>query len=480
MFFHTMRIVYIILSITFFANHIIAKDLDTNFLKKRIPEMMDSAGVPGLSVGIIKKGKLVWSKGFGVSNKATQKRVTANTVFEAASLSKPMFAYICMKLVEQGILDLDKPLTEYVSKDSIEKLFLFHKIQDNRFYKITARMCLSHSAGLPNGRYGYVSINFDPATDMHYSGEGISYLQFVVEHLTKKDLEVLAKEYIFEPLGMTNSSYVWTEERFKDKTSDSHGSAGQAVVFVRKTLKPMASYSLITNGEDYGKFMEALLSKKGLKKETFEQMWTIQSKAKTNFLASMTWGLGMGLYETNLGQAFWHWGDLGTTKAYMIGIPEEKSGLVLFTNSANGLNMAYNLIEMCVGGEKHQFFNVLNVQNYDDPANILFQRFSQGGVMPLLESYNYYKIKHKYKINQNLLSQVTQRLINLGRFQEALNIAKINVIEHPNNDVAHNILGDAYLRLRNTQAAIGCYKRSYQLNPQGTYAKKQLMALKAF
>jgi len=474
-----MKIIKFFILVVLCGSNLLAKDLDTNYLKKRIPEMMDSAGVPGISIGVVRKGKLIWSKNFGVTNKATHKRTTPNTVFEAASLSKPMFGYICMKLVEQGILDLDKPLTEYISKDSIERLFLYHKIVDNRFYKITARMCLSHSSGLPNGRYGYVSINFDPATDMHYSGEGISYLQFVVEHLAKKDLETLAKEYIFEPFEMKNSSYIWTEERFRDRTSDSHGSAGQAVVFTRKTFKPMASYSLITNGEDYGKFLEAMLSKKGLKSETFEEMWKIQSKAKTNFLASMTWGLGMGLYETNLGRAFWHWGDLGTTKAYMIGIPEEKSGLVLFTNSANGLNMAYNLVEMCVGGKKHDFFQVLNVQSYDDPVNILYQRFSQGGVVSLLESYNYYKIKHKYRISQNLLTQVTQRLINLGRYQEALNIAKINVMEHPNNDVAHNVLGDAYLRLRNTQAAVGCYKRSCQLNPQGTYAKKQLTVLKA-
>jgi CubicO group peptidase (beta-lactamase class C family) len=461
------------------TNILQARDLDTVMLKKRIPEMMDSAGVPGLSVGVIKKGKLVWSKNFGLANKATQKRATKNTVFEAASLSKPMFAFICMKLVEQGILDLDKPLTEYVSKDSIEKFFLFHKIQDNRFYKITARMCLSHSAGLPNGRYGYVSINFDPATDMHYSGEGISYLQFVVEHLTRKNLQVLAKEYVFEPLSMDSSSYVWEEERFRENISDSHGSGGQTVIFTRKNWKPMASYSLITNAEDYGKFMAMMLSQQGLKKETYEEMWKIQSKAKTNFLASMNWGLGVGLYETELGRAFWHWGDMGTVKAYMIGIPQEKSGVVLFTNSANGLNMAYNLIEMCIGGKNHDFFKVLNIQSYDDPVNILFQRFSQGGISHLLESYNYYKVNHKYRVTQNLLNQLTQRLLSLGRSQEALNIAKINILEFPESDTAHDILGDVYLRLGQRLRAIGCYKRSYQLNPSGTYAKKQLISLKA-
>jgi tetratricopeptide (TPR) repeat protein len=70
-------------------------------------------------------------------------------------------------------------------------------------------------------------------------------------------------------------------------------------------------------------------------------------------------------------------------------------------------------------------------------------------------------------------------LLSLGRSQEALNIAKINILEFPESDTAHDILGDVYLRLGQRLRAIGCYKRSYQLNPSGTYAKKQLISLKA-
>lgn len=457
-----------------------ATKLDTNMLKKRIPEMMDSAGVPGVSVGIVKNGKLFWSKNFGLSNAYTKKPVTSNTVFEAASLSKPMFAFIVMNLVEKGLINLDKPLTEYVSKDSIERFFLYHKITDNRFYKITARMCLSHSAGLPNGRYGYVSIAFEPATDMSYSGEGMAYLQFVVEHLTKKNLEDLAKEYIFEPLQMKHSSFIWNTEIFANNISDSHGNGGQAVVFARQSWQPKASYSLITNGEDYAKFLEALLSQKILKPETYNQMWEVQSKAKTSFLTPMTWGLGFGLYETDLGRAFFHWGDMGTIKAYVVGIPQQKSGLVLFTNSANGLLMAENLANLCVGGGRHQFFEVMNIRQYDDPEQILLARFAKGGIVAVLETFNHYKVHYKYRLNQNLLNQITQRLLNLKRYQEALSIAKVNVMEFPKSDLAHNILADTYLRLGKRTEAVGCYRRAYQLNDKNVYAKKQLLALKAF
>lgn len=452
-----------------------SKNIDTNFLKKRIPEMMDSAGVQGLSVGIVKKGKLVWSRNFGVANAASKKPVSQTSVFEAASLSKPLFGYICMRLVEEGVLNLDKPLLEYVSKELIEKNFLGYKIQDNRFFKITARMCLSHSAGFPNGGKYLV---YEPATDMHYSGTGFSLLQFIVETLTGKNLEILAQEYVFVPLGMESSSYLWNEKKFAKNIVNGHGSGGQTGGFSQHT-RPSASYTLITNGADYGKFLAMLLSQQTLKAETFQEMWKVQSKAKTNFLATMTWGLGFGLYETDLGTAFWHWGDMGIVKAYVVGIPEEKSGLVMLSNSANGLNMAYSLVNMCVGGGKHEFFHVLNIPQYDDALSILMQKFSQGGIEKVIESFNYYKIHHKYKVTQVLLSQITQRLLNLGRQQEALNIAKINILEFPENAYAHNTLADVLLRMGKTTAAIGCYKRALQLNSKNTYARKQLIALKA-
>lgn len=460
------------------ADEVSARKLDTNFLKKRIPEMMDSAGVPGLSLGVVKNGKIVWTKNFGKANLATKKLVNDKTIFEAASLSKPLFGYICLRLVDEGRLDLDKPLVEYVSLDSIEHFFLMHKVQDKRFMKITARMCLSHSAGFPNGRAGIVPIVFEPTTDMHYSGIGISYLQFVVEKITRKNLEMLAQEYVFRPLEMNNSSYVW-QSTFANRVANGHGSLGQAVGFGMYST-PSASYTLLTNAEDYSKFLAHLLNQEGLKPETYQEMWKVQSSAKTNFLAPMSWGLGFGLYETDLGLAFWHWGDLGTSKAYVVGIPREKDGMVLFANSANGLNMAYSLINMCIGGGTHQFFHVLNVPQYDDPTNILMQQFSKNGLDGMLASYNYFKVHQKYKLNQALLVAVSQKILALGRVNEALTIAKINVLEFPENSAAHNVMGDAFLRLGKTQNAIGCYKRAYQLNPNNTYARKQLISLKAF
>ena len=133
--------------------------------------------VPGVSVAIIKDAKIAWRKGFGVRNQHTAVPVDYDTVFEAQSMSKPVFAYRVMKLREQGVLDLDTPLTKYT-----QDIFLKG---DPRLELITARRVLSHTTGFPNWRAKEdpLSIKFTPGTQWSYSGEGYYYLQSVITRL---------------------------------------------------------------------------------------------------------------------------------------------------------------------------------------------------------------------------------------------------------------------------------------------------------
>ena len=121
-------------------------------LENEISQIMKKALIPGLSIAVIRDGDLLWENNFGVKNIATKDTVTAESIFEAASLSKPVFSYAVMKMVERGELDIDKPLVEYVSDEYIEKNFLGREIEDERFRKITTRMILSHQSGFPNWR----------------------------------------------------------------------------------------------------------------------------------------------------------------------------------------------------------------------------------------------------------------------------------------------------------------------------------------
>jgi len=147
-------------------------------LERQIPALLAQAGVPGLSMAIIRSATLAWRRGFGLRDAVSKEPVDADTVFEVGSVSKTVFAYAVMKLCEKGALDLDTPLTRYTPERFLQG--------DPRLDLITARHVLSHRSGFHNWRSADdpLRIHFTPGTQYSYSGEGYAYLQAVVTHLT--------------------------------------------------------------------------------------------------------------------------------------------------------------------------------------------------------------------------------------------------------------------------------------------------------
>jgi CubicO group peptidase (beta-lactamase class C family) len=317
-------------------------------LEQTVPELMRKSDVPGVSLALIRDGHIYWAKSLGV--KDGDAPVTKETIFEAASLSKVVFAYAVLKLADQGKIDLDTPLQHYLDAPYIEG--------DPRINKITARMVLSHRTGLPNWRAdkGLV-IYFEPGDHFSYSGEGFVFLAKAVERITGQSLNDFMQQMVFTPLGMTSSSYVWRED-YDARTAIGHDKGGKAQEKWKPKEENPAS-SLQTTASDYARFMTALLDGKGLKPETLKQMETPQIAVEQDcavncfgvapLSTSVFWGLGVGLEKTSAGLAFWHWGDNGAFKAYMVGFPERKSGLVMFTNSENGLSIADRVVKAALG-----------------------------------------------------------------------------------------------------------------------------------
>jgi CubicO group peptidase (beta-lactamase class C family) len=135
-------------------------------LNTLIPELMRMGDVPGLSIAVIRDARVVWSKDFGVANASTKQPVSDTTVFEAASLSKPVFAYAVMRLVEKGKLDLDIPLDKYLPKPYVE--------DDPRAGRITARIVLSHTTGFPNWRgRDALKTHFTPGREVQLFRRGL-------------------------------------------------------------------------------------------------------------------------------------------------------------------------------------------------------------------------------------------------------------------------------------------------------------------
>jgi CubicO group peptidase (beta-lactamase class C family) len=326
-------------------------------MERDIPELMRKDGIPGLTIGVIRGGKTAWVHAFGVKEINGGQAVTTETIFEAASLSKPVFAYGVLKLVEQGKLGLDVPLTTYLPKPYVD---------DARLEKITARIVMSHRTGFPNWRDGdSLPIYFTPGERFSYSGEGYVYLQRVVEKITAKPLNEYMKEAVFVPLGMTSSSYVWRAE-FDALTATGHDDDGKP----EKKWKPDeagAASTLNTTAKDYALFVAAVLNGVGLKAATLREMETPQialdpacriciKQEPKELSKNLFWGLGWGIQRVDgSDELLWHWGDNGAFKAFVMADPKAKSGVVIFANSAKGLGVAKPIVDEAMGEEALAF-----------------------------------------------------------------------------------------------------------------------------
>jgi len=437
-----------------------------------IPALMDSAGVPGLAMAIVSDTAIEWSRGFGVRSAETGAKVDPNTVFEAASLSKPVFAYAVLQMVDEGGLDLDTPIAEIYAEPVSP---------DPRYRRITPRMVLSHTPGFPNWRPrgGDLLINFDPGERFSYSGEGFGYLQRAVMHLTGEPLQDFAARRVFQPLGMTRSSYVW-EERFDGDYAVPHTSDGTPL----EKRKPQrgrghAAATLHTTALDYGRFLIAVMNGVGLSDSMASAMLTSQVVVDSG----VTWGLGIGLQESETGRAYWHWGDNLGFKAFTTAYPERGVGMVWFTNSDNGQALLSSLLRATVGGAQPGAA-WLDYEQHDAPTRLvreqLWRTIEGQGVSEAIAEYHALKDTLPAEaFDEYVLNSLGYRLLRGGRASDAIAIFQLNVDEYPEAWNPYDSLGEAYAEAGDTAKAIAAYEQSIELNPENTNGAAILQRLRA-
>lgn len=447
-------------------------------LEKDIPGWLREASVPGMSIAVIRGGKTYWVHGFGVKDAKTGQPVTDQTTFEAASLSKPVFAYGVLKLVDEGKLDLDAPLTKYLPQRYIEG--------DERLDKITARIVMSHRTGFRNWRNNEgLKIYFTPGERFSYSGEGFVYLQKVVEQITGKKLNEYMSEAVFVPLGMTNSSYVWRPE-FDAQSATGHDADG----LPEEKWKPqdaLSASSLQTTAADYARFVEAVLNGKGLKPATLRELEKPQiavdpactnctDRAPGELSKKIFWGLGWGIQETKDGESLWHWGDNGAFKAYVVAYPTRKIGVVMFLNGENGLAIRDKLVHAAIGGEQPAFAWA----KYDqvESASMRFGRAARDkGAAAAIEEFH--AALADGSISEESINSLGYRAFyGWKKPAEALRIFQLNVELHPNSWNAYDSLGETYAKNGEKDLAIANYQKSLDLNPRNDGAVKMLAKLR--
>jgi len=266
-----------------------------------------------------------------------------------------------MELADEGVLDLDKPVYQYLPKPLPEYSNYTDLADDLRYKRITARMLLSHTTGFPNWRWfeddHKLKIHFEPGSRYAYSGEGIDLLQLVVETLTKKPLEELMQTHVFQPFGMTRTSMVW-QDRFEDDYANGYDEYGRLLGPQKRTSADAAGSMKTTIG-DFARFMLAVMQGKKLKKETLAKMLgpQIQILSKYQFPTllpttteenkpiRLSYGLGWGLYWTPYGEAFFKEGHDEGWRNYTVCFEKHKTGIVIMTNSSNGEGIYKDLLE---------------------------------------------------------------------------------------------------------------------------------------
>ncbi|CAN5425856.1 N/A [soil metagenome] len=305
-------------------------------LRDSIRSAWEVADLPGAAIAIVKDGEVTVTN-LGVRDVDTGEPVTDQTVFDVASLTKPMVAYAVLQMVDEGAIGLDDELSKFTAPLVPD---------DPRSSLVTLRHVLNHTSGFPNLKGSDpIRIYFEPGSRYSYSSIGFMYLQRAIEAIINDSLESIMHRLVFGPLGMSSSSLVW-HDRFAVNVAIPHESGKR----LEKHLPSLgnASYSLQTTAADYGRFIAAAMQGTRLEAETSRE-WlrpvmnvpmdsAIQLEAASSELDSgIAWGLGWGL-EHQQG-TFFQWGKMDGVRSFVMGCPEQNTGVAMLTNGNTGLRL---------------------------------------------------------------------------------------------------------------------------------------------
>lgn len=317
-----------------------------------LPLLMARHGVPGVAVVGLEDWRIAWERYAGVREAGGDAPVDADTVFEAASMTKPLAACAALRLAEQGALDLDRPLASYLPEPYLE--------DEPRHEAITARMVLNHTGGFPNWRPKGEALRVlhEPGSAFRYSGEGFLFLQRVIEEVTGEDYESHVQRTLLRPLGMRQSSHVW-QERFAGTAAAGHGDGGRVKAGRRLYAEPNAAYTLYCTPRDYAAFVLGLMHPErggplGLGAASLEAMFAPSSPPTGGDLierrgsrgsGEVRYGLGWSIEPTASGDRIRHSGSNGTGfRSHVEFDPQKGHGLLVMTNGVRGDRLWRDLV----------------------------------------------------------------------------------------------------------------------------------------
>nr|WP_295775021.1 serine hydrolase domain-containing protein [Rhodoferax sp.] len=341
-----------------------------NALDAALPKAMAAVGAKGLAVAIIDGGKLAYVRSFGQRNQQLQ-QLQADTVMSAASLTKPVFAYVVMQLVEEGKIDLDASIASYLkaplpSYPTVRPYAAWQDLEgDERWKKITPRILLSHRSGLANFQSlepdGKLHIHFEPGTRYAYSGDGINLLQFVLERGLGLDVEAELQRRVFDRYGMHNTSMTW-QQRAADNQADGYTQEGKPLAHIQRK-RAAAAGSMDTTIGDYAGFVLGFLRGEGLSAGSHKDMttpqWpittksqfpTLQSELPTSLrTADLAAGLGIVVFNGPQGPGHYKGGHDNNVGNIWVCVAQQERCVILLSNDVRAEKAFPDIVGFILG-----------------------------------------------------------------------------------------------------------------------------------
>ena len=449
---------------------------------------MELYKIPGLSIAVFEKNTLVWAKTYGVKQAGSPEPVTVDTLFQAASISKPVTALAALRYAEQGKWSLDANLNE--------KLVSW-KVPDNELtqeQKVTLRRVLSHTSGLTvHGFPGYavneprptvpqlldgqkpantepVRVDLTPGSETRYSGGGLTVVQLMMEDQLKKPFPRIMKEAVLEPLGLKDSTFEQPlPAGLAARTAAGTRASGESVEGRWHVYPEMAAAGLWTTPSDLARIaIEVSKAKAGASKRVLSQAMTKQMLSQQ----SEGYGLGFELHEgtDRFGHGGWNEGFTAT----LIAFADSGSGVAIMANSDNG-PLLFERIAASIAEEYGWKSFTHRLQSPLMMVDLLARIRGGEAVVAWYEGMR----AEGQRLPPPLLTKIAYGLLLSGKHGDAVKVLEVQVKYFPEDAEAHDSLGEGYSKGGRKQEAIASYKKALALDPRNSNAVKRLEQLGA-
>ncbi len=476
-----MKLAYKICFLFLVSSCIGQSNSDKNFTPKaeKINQIIglynDYGGFNG-AVAVSHKGEVIFKKGFGFANMEWDIPNESNTKSQIASLTKSFTAMIIMQMVDEGKLDLQKPISTYLPD--------YPKAVAD---KVNIHQLLSHSSGIPNARsdkkvnrpeemvnqFAYEPLNFEPGTDFDYSNSGYTLLGFIIETVTKKSYQEALEEKIFNPLKMENSGLhrhrpiiknmssgydKWYSDYFDTDHSD--GSSAYSAGGIYSTVDDMFLWE------------SALSNQTLIQKKYMDMVSTKHSQDGDGH-----YGYGWELRKIQIGntsetiETIGHSGRISGYRTSIVRIPTTNSCVILFSNTShaflNGINKA--------------IFAILNDRTYDEPlkpiALFMDRIIAQEGILKGIAFFKAHKKDAEYYVSEDELILSGYHFLQNNKPDEAIEIFQLAIETFPNKYNPYDSYAEGLITIGKRKEALLNYKKSLKLNPNNKNAERMIKNL---